>query len=111
MITMTEPSWIFAMDDNELPKNGLELVFPGGNPVLLIKTAGGEVFAMMNKCAHASCPMMGGALEGYILECPCHYWKFDVRTGEYLEDREITIPTYPCKVEDGKVFVKIVPKQ
>lgn len=55
--------------------------------------------------------MMGEALEGYILKCPYSYWQFDVRTGEYLEDREIKILTYPCKVENGKVFIKIVPKQ
>lgn len=57
------------------------------------------------------CSMMGEALEGYILKCPYSYWQFDVRTGEYLEDREIKILTYPCKVENGKVFIKIVPKQ
>lgn len=32
MITMTEPSWIFAMEDDELQKNSLNLVFSGGNP-------------------------------------------------------------------------------
>jgi hypothetical protein len=31
MITITESSWIFAMEDDELQKNSLNLVFSGGN--------------------------------------------------------------------------------
>ena len=43
----------------------------------------------------------------YTLQCPCHEWKYDITTGEFLDARVITVPTYRCKSEDGKVLVEL----
>lgn len=89
-----------------MQENSLNLVFPKGIGVLLIKKEG-KIYAISNKCAHMACPLSGGVLEGYIIKCPCHDWRFDIRTGELLEVKELKIPTYQMKFEDGKIFVKI----
>ncbi|MCZ7393090.1 MAG: Rieske (2Fe-2S) protein [Candidatus Methanoperedens sp.] len=101
-----ESSWVFAIEENKLQENSLNMVFPKGLPVLLIKTAG-EIFAISNKCAHMACPLAGGILDDYTIECPCHDWRFDIRTGEFLDAREIKIPVYEWKLSDGKIFLKI----
>jgi len=44
-------------------------------------------------------------LEGYILKCPCHDWRFDIRTGEFLAAPEIRLPTYPVREAAGKLFI------
>jgi len=49
-------------------------VFPRGLPVLLVRR-GNEIFALENRCPHMGCPLAAGALEGYILQCPCHDWR------------------------------------
>ncbi len=45
-----ESSWIFAIEENELQENSVNMVFPKGLQVLLIKKAG-EIYAISNKCA------------------------------------------------------------
>ena len=39
--------------------------------------------------------------------CPCHDWRFDVRSGEFLDAPELRIATFATKVEDGKVLVEL----
>jgi len=55
-----------------------------------------------------ACPLGGGSLDGYVIKCPCHDWRYDIRTGEFLDAKEIKIPIYESRVSDGKVFVNIV---
>ncbi|MDO8804178.1 MAG: Rieske (2Fe-2S) protein [Elusimicrobiota bacterium] len=81
-------------------------VFPLGLPVLLIRL-GAEVFALENRCAHLGCPLAGGRLDGYLLQCPCHDWRFDIRDGRFIDAPELAVKTYAAEIKDGKVFVRI----
>ena len=103
---MPESSWVFAIEENKLQENFMNMVFPKGLPVLLIKKAG-EIYAVSNKCAHMACALAGGTLEDYTIECPCHDWRYDIRTGEFLDAKEIKIPVYEWKLSEGKIFIKI----
>lgn len=81
-------------------------VFPLGLPVLLVRR-GAEVFALENRCAHMGCPLAAGRLDGYLLQCPCHDWRFDIRDGRFLDAPELAVKIYAAEVKDGKVFVRI----
>jgi 3-phenylpropionate/trans-cinnamate dioxygenase ferredoxin subunit len=74
---------------------------------LLIRKAADELFAVSNRCAHMSCPLRNGKLEGYVLSCPCHDWRFDIRTGRFLDAPEIAIQVYETRIEEGNVWVKL----
>lgn len=102
----SESSWVFAIEENKLQENSLNWFFPKGLPVLLIKKAG-EIYAISNKCAHMSCPLGMGNFEDFTVKCPCHDWRYDIRTGEFLDAKEIKIPVYKSKIEEGKIFIKI----
>jgi len=99
-------SWIFVIEESQLRENRLNPVFPKGLSVLLIKKSG-RIYAISGKCAHMACSMGAGTLKDYTLQCPCHDWKYDIRTGEFLDAREIKIPTYESKLVDGKIFINI----
>lgn len=90
----------------KLPENKLSAVFPLGLPVLLIRRGAG-VFALENRCAHMGCPLTAGRLDGYTLQCPCHDWRFDIRTGRFLDAAELGVKTYPAEITDGKVFLRL----
>jgi nitrite reductase/ring-hydroxylating ferredoxin subunit len=94
------------MEESQLPENVMTVVFPYGIPVLLVKT-GGSIYAVSNKCAHMGCTLSRGKLGGFIVECPCHEWTYDLRTGQFITANEIRIPVYECKAEDGKIFVNV----
>jgi 3-phenylpropionate/trans-cinnamate dioxygenase ferredoxin subunit len=98
--------WIFVIEENQLLENHVNVVFPKGLSILLIKKAG-QIYAISNKCAHMGCGMGGGILKDYTIQCPCHDWRYDIRTGEFLDAREIKLPTYQCQLVDGKIFINI----
>lgn len=93
-------------DLSSLPDGGMRAVFPKGLPVLLARV-GGEVFAAENRCAHMGCPLSGGRLEGHVITCPCHDWRFDLRTGEFLDAPELSLKTYRAAVREGKIFLEV----
>ena len=103
---MLEPSWVFALNANELKENTLKLVELNDKPVLLIRKEG-QIYALSNKCKHMGCPLSAGTLEDRTLRCSCHGWRYDIKTGEYLGSRDIALKVYENKIEDGKVFVYI----
>lgn len=69
----------------EVPRNGMKLVKINDLEILIINIDG--VFqAYDNRCPHMGYPLFFGRLEGHALTCGFHYAKFDVRSGEPLND-------------------------
>ena len=81
-------------------------VYPKGIGILLVRL-GDTVHAVRNRCSHMGCPLEGGLLEGPLLMCPCHDWRFDVRDGRFVDAPELSIPVFETRVEDGKLLVKL----
>jgi nitrite reductase/ring-hydroxylating ferredoxin subunit len=107
---MKENGWVPAMDESHVLEDTINVVSPKGVSILLIKKAG-HIYALRNRCAHMACTLAGGQLDGHTIQCPCHEWKFDITTGEFIDAREITIPTYMCKSQDGKIIVNLEEKR
>jgi nitrite reductase/ring-hydroxylating ferredoxin subunit len=103
---MRENDWVPTLDESQVQENTINLVSPRGVSIILIRK-GGHVYALRNRCAHMSCTLAGGQLDGYTLQCPCHEWSFDITTGEFLAAREITVQTYSCRSQDGKILVNV----
>ena len=101
-----QPSWNFAIQAAELQENSPILVAPKGLPVLLIKEDG-QIYALSNKCAHMGCGLEAGVVSDGTIQCPCHDWRYDLRTGEFLTAREIKVPIYELKIADGKIYINI----
>jgi nitrite reductase/ring-hydroxylating ferredoxin subunit len=98
--------WIYVLDDTALPEGKMVPVYPKGLSVVLARV-GGAVYAVSGKCVHMACPIFTGKLDGYTITCPCHDWRFDVRTGKFLDAPELGLENYSIKSEDGKVFVNL----
>jgi 3-phenylpropionate/trans-cinnamate dioxygenase ferredoxin subunit len=81
-------------------------VYPLGVNVLLARVEG-AVYAVSGKCAHMACPLFMGRLEGHRIVCPCHDWRFDLRTGRFLAAPELGLTMYATKLEAGKLFVNL----
>ena len=103
---MNEDDYVASIKESDLAEGQMKAVRVKGQPVLLAKVAG-EVFGVSNFCPHMGCTFERGILRGYVVMCPCHGWKFDVRTGEYEENNAIRLESYRCKIQNGKIYVKI----
>ena len=99
-------TWIFVMEEISLPEGGMAPVYPLGINLVLARV-GGTVYAVSGKCAHMACPLFKGNLDGYTLTCPCHDWRFDIRTGRFLDAPELGVAVYPVKSEAGKLLVSL----
>jgi 3-phenylpropionate/trans-cinnamate dioxygenase ferredoxin subunit len=100
-----EPVWVPVVDESRLAEDTINVAFCKGVSVILIRK-GGHIFALRNRCAHMACTLASGRLDGDVLQCPCHDWKFDITTGEFLAAKEIHVPIYRCKSESGTVFIE-----
>lgn len=103
---MNETDWTYVMDETSLPDGGMVPVYPKGVHVLLAKIDG-QVYALDGKCPHMGCPLYSGSLSGHILACACHDWRFNVKTGEFIDAVEIKLKVYGAKAADGKLFVSL----
>jgi nitrite reductase/ring-hydroxylating ferredoxin subunit len=100
------PKWTYALDDTILLEGRMTPVYPLGVNVLLVRV-GGAVYAVSGKWAHMACPLSGGRLEGYTVVCGCHDWRFDVRTGKFLDAPELGLTVYSTMLNAGKLFVNL----
>ncbi len=93
---------------DELPAVGAALADIHGQPVAIIHTEDGEVYAIDDICSHANVSLSEGELEGCQLECWLHGSRFDVRTGAALNlPATEPVATFPVTIEDGEVFVSV----
>jgi 3-phenylpropionate/trans-cinnamate dioxygenase ferredoxin subunit len=98
--------WTYVMEDAALPEGGMAPAYPLGVNVVLAR-AGGAVYAVSGKCVHMACPLFTGKLADYTITCPCHDWRFDIRTGKFLDAPELGLAVYPTKSEAGRLFVNL----
>jgi len=103
---MSKDNFVPSIKESELKEGHMKPVRVKGRPILLVRQ-GGEVFGVSNLCPHAGCELQGGILTGYIVMCPCHGWKFDIRNGQYQKNRQTTLVYYRCKIVNGKINVEI----
>ena len=104
---MATPDWIDVGAADELAKRELQPVTAKRARIALTFRAG-EFSAISGVCNHAGGPLGEGTLDGDYVTCPWHFWKFHHRTGlgepGFEED---AVPSYPVKVENGRVLVDI----
>jgi nitrite reductase/ring-hydroxylating ferredoxin subunit len=95
-----------ALDEKELQEGKMKLLSVEGTPILFIKQKG-KIFAIDNRCPHMGCGFSGGTLDGLVVICPCHDWRFDLETGEYEDEPSMKLTMYEWKIEAGKIWVKL----
>jgi len=76
-----------------------------GDLFIAFTRIGSEVFAFQNECPHAGAPLDDGELEGCVITCSLHMWKFNIQTGAVVRGAAGTLKTFPTKIENGNVFI------
>src|SRR6266704_1896686 len=87
-------------------------------PLVLGRTAEGKAFAMRDSCPHRGIPLSYGRVDGKVVECCYHGWKFDGCSGQCVEIPSLTSQDklkverifaghYPCEEHDGYVWVYV----
>jgi nitrite reductase/ring-hydroxylating ferredoxin subunit len=93
-------------DEKNLKEDTMQLAFAQDLPYILIKKKN-DIFAFLDECPHRGRPLSDGYLVDYTIICPYHNCCFDIRTGENIGNVTWGIKKYECKVQDGKIWIKL----
>ncbi|MBI3968222.1 MAG: Rieske (2Fe-2S) protein [Chloroflexi bacterium] len=73
---------------------------------IALANVGGNVFAVAGTCLHRGGPLAAGHLDGSILTCPWHDWRYDVRSGELLDPAlGRSIRAYQVTIRAGEIWL------
>lgn len=78
-----------------------------GRRILLANVAG-DFYATADTCTHEEASLSTGSLKGELVKCPLHGSRFNLRTGEVLEEpAEENLKTYAVRVEGKDILIAL----
>lgn len=82
-------------------------VVEAGGQTLALFNIEGRFYAIANSCPHRGGPLGEGDLEGCVVMCPWHAWRWDVTSGANVNNPAVKVASFPVSVENGQVFVEL----
>lgn len=90
----------------------LDQVAPGESLFVYVGETGvalfnidGTIYAINDTCLHQGSSLAQGRLNGKIVTCRAHGWKYDVTTGSLTYNPESRVATYAVKIIDDRIMV------
>src|SRR4029453_13240578 len=104
--------WYPVAQSRRLKRNKTPGGVFAGEPIVLVRTDSGKVFALEDRCAHRQFPLSKGAVCGEQSQCGYHAGRYDP-TGEITSIPYLVtgvrpprrVRAYPCREAFGLVFV------
>jgi len=100
------PNFVKAASVSDLKPGQNKVLNVDGTEIALFNVDG-EFFATSNVCLHRGGPLGEGFLEGDIVTCPWHGWRYNVKTGSNAMIQTAKVATYAVKVEGDNVLVAV----
>ena len=100
------PRFVTAAKLSRLTEGRGTIVWVEGTKIAIF-LSGGEVFAIKNQCPHMGGDLGEGPLEGDIVRCPEHGWKFSIKTGKMPETEVVAVRTYEVKIDGDDVLIGV----
>lgn len=80
---MSEAAFVRAVELETIPAAGATTVSLNGWRILIAR-AGGDFFALNDRCSHAASPLSTGRLRHGAIMCPLHGARFDLASGRCI---------------------------
>jgi len=81
--------------------------FVVGDTPIAVFNVGGTIYAMSDACLHRGSSLGAGKLEGNVVTCRAHGWRYNVTTGSTVHVPGYGVASYAAKVIDGKIWVSV----
>ncbi len=95
-----------AASRSDIPIGEGKCVEVGGKAIALFN-AGGTFLAIDNTCVHRGGPLGEGTLQGDVVTCPWHGWKYDIKSGRSLTNPAKAVVSYPVQLQGNDVMVDV----
>lgn len=90
----------------DIPAGEGRVVDVNGFPLALFNVEG-RYYAIDNLCPHRDGPLGEGDLDGTVVRCPWHGWRWDVTTGANVNSPAVKVACFTVVVEDSEIFVAL----
>lgn len=65
-------------------------------------------YAMDGICVHQDGSLAPGKLEGDVIECPLHFWHYNIKTGELLDYfKGLKMQTYNVEERKDGIYIDV----
>ena len=91
---------------NEVVEGEGKTVEVGGKLVAVFRTEG-QFYAIDDVCPHMGASLSGGWVEGGVVTCPWHAWRFRLTDGAWADYPKVKIGCYPVRVVEGNIQVQL----
>ena len=102
------PKFVPVCPADDIPEGEVRMQ-PVGELVLAIFHIAGEYYALDNQCPHAGASLAHGYIDGDIVSCRIHHWRFCIRDGKYVDEDKphFDAHSYPVRLADGMIEVDL----
>ena len=100
-------TWIKVASTRDIKEGkGKELNINGQRIALFLSK--NKYYAIEALCRHQDGSLAPGKIKGEIVECPLHFWHYNIRTGELLDYMEgVKLNTYPIEVRKNEIYLDV----
>ena len=109
MADSTDPEseeWIAAAPLASIPEDRGLCVVVNETPIALFHWEG-TVYAIDDRCPHMGASLAAGEMQDGVVTCYWHGWRFRITDGAWVSCPKNRNPTFPARVEDGVVYLKM----
>lgn len=110
-VDVQHDAWIDAGAIDKIASGRAKVLKPVGRERIALYRHGDEFCAIGNVCAHQGGPLGEGRIIDGCVTCPWHGYQYVPETGKSPPPFTEQVPTYPVKIENGRVFVRIEPEE
>ena len=77
--------------------------------VIALFNIDGRFYAIDDACPHMGASLSAGYLDGCVVACPLHAWRFDVTDGTWCDNPRVSTDAFAVEVRGDRVFVSFEP--
>jgi len=100
------PDMTFVCLRDDIPDGEMRCFAVRNSRILIANTKRGY-FASDEMCTHEDASLCDGNLTDSLVKCPLHGSRFDLRTGEVLDDpADENLRIYPLVIDNERIYVK-----
>jgi nitrite reductase/ring-hydroxylating ferredoxin subunit len=95
-----------AGSTTDVPPGEGRVIEAGGRTLALFNVSG-SFYALDNACSHRGGPLGEGDLDGTVVVCPWHAWRWDVTSGANMNNPAVKMACFPVSLEGDQLWVDL----
>ena len=98
--------WKKVAEKNDVdPGKGKEVIVDGKHIAIFNQNG---FYALDSVCVHQDGSLTSGKVEGDVVECPLHFWHYNIKTGQLLDYiKGVRLRTYKVEAKVDGIYVDV----